>query len=70
MVNTEYLRENENIINSCVMQINKKSHDIEFGTCSLVLTFHAGRITKTEIQTAEATKIAYKSEKEGSSDND
>lgn len=59
MLNDEYIRENARLIAECVSLMKKKSKDIEFGTCSLVLTFHSGRISKTEIQTAEATKINH-----------
>ena len=60
MLNEAYLRENAELIAECVSLLKKKSLDIEFGTCSLVLTFHSGRISKTEIQTAEAMKITRK----------
>lgn len=60
MKNEVYLQENEEVIAECISLIKKKSTDLEFGTCSLVLTYHAGRISKTEIQTAEAIKITRK----------
>jgi hypothetical protein len=60
MLNADSLRENAEIISACIAMLKKKSTDIEFGTCSLVLTFHSGKISKTEIQTAEAMKIAHK----------
>ena len=60
MLNEAYLRENAEIIARCISLLKKKSTDIEFGTCSLVLTFHSGRISKTEIQTAEAVRISRK----------
>jgi hypothetical protein len=60
MLNEAIIRENAAIIAQCIAQLKRKSDDIEFGTCSLVLTFHSGRISKTEIQTAEAMKITRK----------
>lgn len=60
MTNEVYLRENAQIIADSIALLKKKSTDIDFGTCTLVLTFHSGRISKTEIQTAEAMKIARK----------
>lgn len=60
MLNEEYNRENTEIIKNCISLLKNKSNDIEFGTCSLVLTFHSGRISKTEIQTAEAIKVVRK----------
>lgn len=60
MLNEKYLQENYELIASCLSLLKKKSTDIEFGTCSLILTFHSGRVSKTEIQTAEAMKITHK----------
>lgn len=60
MVSETITHENATIIAQCIAQLKRKSSDIEFGTCSLVLTFHSGRISKTEIQTAEAVKIIRK----------
>ncbi len=60
MLNETNNKENAEIIAECISLMKKKSTDIEYGTCSLVLTIHSGRISKTEIQTAEAMRITRK----------
>lgn len=60
MLNETYLKENAEIIKQCASMLKKKSEGLEFGTCSLVLTFHSGQISKTEIQTAETMKVSRK----------
>lgn len=60
MKNKDYIEINNTIISDLVKILEKKSSEIEFGTCSLILTYHCGQITKTEVQTAEAVKIERK----------
>ncbi len=57
MINQAYIDENNEIIKEVVKTLKRKSEEIEFGSCSLILTYHCGKISKTEIQTAEAVKI-------------
>lgn len=60
MLNEVYLKENNEVISQCLELLQKKSSGLEFGTCSLILTFHSGQISKTEIQTAESMKVTRK----------
>jgi hypothetical protein len=60
MVNKTYQKKNAELIADCIDLLTKKCTDLEFGTCSLILTFHSGQISKTEIQTAETMKVTRK----------
>lgn len=57
MINKKDEVKNTAVIKKVMAAIQEKSTALEFGSCSVVLTFHSGQITKTEVVITETQKI-------------